>query len=216
MADVRLVFSAVQGDFDRAFRAIYQPIAAAATGAVNDAAAQVKSEGRANIAAGGFGKNWQNALQVEVYPRSGVSANAVAFAHHKIPYADVFEYGAQIRGKPLLWVPITGTPARVGGHRLTPRVFTQQIGPLLLLSSKNRNKPPLLASPITGRHGTKITVAKLRRGQSRLGLGTERLQPVFVGLSQVTIRQRFNLHAVFQHAAEGLADGYLRNLKPDG
>ena len=205
-----LVYSAVTGELDQALRALYQPIAAAATGAVRDAAAQIKTEGRAAIAAGGFGPKWQNALRVEVYPARGASANAAALAHHKIPYAGVFETGAQIAGKPLLWIPISGTPARVSGQRFTPKSFRQLIGPLVLI--KSRKGQPLLAAPISGRPTSKISVARLRRGSQGLGRNIT-LQPVFIGLPAVQLRQRFNLEAVFARAAAGLADGYLRNLK---
>lgn len=207
-----LVYSAVRGELDEKLRAIYQPIAAAAQGAIKDAAEQVKREGRAAIGAAGFGSKWQNALRVEVYPKSGASANAAALAHHKIPYAGVFETGATIAGKPLLWVPISGTPARVSGRRLTPKSFTQLIGPLVPI--KSAKGLPLLASPISGgRAGSRVTVARLRRGQRGTSNNIS-LQPVFVGLPRVNIRKRFGLQAVFQRALAGLPEGYARNLKP--
>lgn len=205
-----LVYSAAQGELNQALRDLYKPIASAATGAVKDAAAQIKTQGRAAIASGGFGQKWQNALRVEVYPKAGTSANAAALAHHKIPYAGVFETGATIAGKPLLWIPISGTPARISGQRFTPRIFRALIGPLV--SIKTRNGRPLLAAPISGRPTSKVTVARLRRGTRGQGNNIA-LQPVFVGVPAAQIRKRFDLQAVFERAQQGLADGYLRNLK---
>lgn len=205
-----LVYSAVQGELDKALRALNEPIAVAATGAIKDAAAQVKKEGRAAIAAGGFGQKWQNALRVDIYPAAGTSINAAARAKHNIPYAGVFETGATIFGKPLLWIPISGTPARISGQRFTPKTFTALIGPLV--SIKTRNGRPLLAAPISGRPTSKVTVARLRRGTRGQGNNIA-LQPVFVGVPAAQIRKRFDLQAVFERAQQGLADGYLRNLK---
>jgi hypothetical protein len=208
---LQLVFSAVKGEFDQALRAIYQPIAAAATGAIKDAAAQVKTEGRAAIANGGFGRNFQNALQVNVYPKTGTSANAAALAFHKIPYAGVFQTGADISGKPLLWVPVSDSPARASGQWLTPKTFPQLIGPLVAIKSKKGL--PILASPISsGRASSRVTVARLRKGQR--GQGTRiTLQPIFIGLSQVRLTQRFDLLAVFRKAQAQLGQFYLNNLK---
>lgn len=210
MAEPRLVYSATKGELGQALQKLADPIAVAAQGAVKDAAAQVKTEGRAAISAGGFGQKWQNALRVNVYPPSGNSINAAAFAFHKIPYANVFASGARIPGRPLLWIPITGSPSRISGQKFTPRTFTQLIGPLV--SIKSKKGVPLLASPISGRPTSKITVARLRKGQK--GQGNTFLQPVFIGVSAVNIRQKFDLQAVFNRAQEGLAAGYLRNLKP--
>lgn len=211
MAGLRLVYSAVKGELGQALQAFSVPIAAAATGAIKDAAAQIKTQGRAAIASGGFGQKWQNALRIEVYPKSGTSINAAALAHHKIPYAGIFETGGTIAGKPLLWVPLTGTPARIAGMRFTPRLFTSLIGPLVLI--KRPGKRPLLASPISGRPTSKITVARFRRGQQGLGKNIS-LQPIFVGVPSVQIRKKFDLQAVFLSAQSSLPTFYLNNLKP--
>ncbi len=208
---LKLVYSAIRGELEQAFKQIYDPIAKAATGAITDAAAQIKAQGRANIAAAGMSSKWQNALRVETYPQKGVSANAALLAHHKIPYAGVFETGAIIHGKPFLWIPLTGTPARVGGRTLTPRVFAQSIGPLT--SIRSRTGKPILAAPISGRTGSKITLARLRRGSRGQGANIQ-LTPIFIGVPSIHIRARFGLQAVFQRAAAGLGAGYLNHLNP--
>ncbi len=209
MAGLKLVFSALTGQFEAAFKAINDPIAKAATGAITDAANQIKTQGRANIASAGFSSKWTNALRVNVYPKTGTSAGAALLAYHKIFYSGVFESGATITGKPLLWIPLTGTPARVAGRRLTPRTFTQLIGPLTPMRS--RTGKPLLGSPVSGRVGSKITLAKLRRGAKGLGAHVQ-LTPMFVGVPSIHIKARFGLQAVFDKAANGLGAGYLSHL----
>jgi len=88
MPDLRLVYSAVKGEWAEAMRQKYLPVAMAATQAVGDVALQVKTQGRSAIAAAGFSRRWQNALRVNVYPEKGrVSVDAAAFIYHKIPYA---------------------------------------------------------------------------------------------------------------------------------
>jgi hypothetical protein len=206
---LRLTYAALRGELDDAFKAMYAPIARAATGAIRDAAAEITTQGRSNIAAAGFPRGFQNALRVEVYPRAGVAAGAALYVHHTIPYAGVFERGADIKGKPLLWIPLPGTPARIGGRRLTPRAYIQAIGPLSSLRS--RKGLPILAGPISGRAGTKITLGKLRRGSR--GEGNVTLQPIFIGVPSIHIRQRFGLQEIFNRAASGLGAGYIRNLQ---
>ncbi len=208
---LRLIYSAVTGQFDAAMRAMVRPIAHAATGAIRDASEAVKREGRANIAAAGFSRKWQNALRVKIYPQKGVSVDAAALAFHKIPYAGIFETGGEIRGKPLLWIPIRELPAKIGGQKLTPKLYSERIGPLRFIPPR-AGKRPMLAGPLSGRAGTtsKITLARLRKGQS----GGSRVisVPLFIGIPAVTERKRFDLKKVFEKARAGLGSGYLRNL----
>ncbi len=111
---VGLVFSAPRGQFRAAFERKHQMIATAATGAIKDAANQVKRQGRAAIRRAGFSARWQNAFRVDVYPRAGESIDAAAYAHHNIRYAGIFESGGTIPGSPLLWLPLPTAPQRIG------------------------------------------------------------------------------------------------------
>ena len=221
---LRLTHSWNPGEFLRAMAGVRRPIAIAATGAIKDAAAQIKREGRANIASAGFSARWQNALRVNVYPEHRLSLEPAAFAFHKIPYAGVFERGAQISGNPLLWIPLSGMPLRIGGQHLTPKSFNEQIGPLHSVNVPGR--APLLAAymPAGSRIG-RVTVSRLRRGAalSRLKIQQRRGDllagaavvsvPIFFGISAVNIRKRFDLTGVFRAAQEGLPAGYKRNLR---
>jgi hypothetical protein len=221
---VKLSYSAKPSELDTAFKMMYNPIAVAATGAVREVAAQGLTAGRGRIAAAGFSKRWTDALRVTVYPMTGVSAHAAAVFRHKIPYAGVFETGAVLSGKPLMWVPLGNAPNRVGGRRLTPRNYVQQVGPLHSINVPG--KPPMLAAYAqAGRFtaGRKISITKLRAGAAlaRLGVRARRSDtgragvisvPIFVGLTQVRLQAVFGLEQVFQSAQAALEPAYRKNL----
>lgn len=79
------------------------------TAAVNMAASMIQEEARADIAgSGNFGTRWTSGLHVQV---SGALGNMVISMTHEVPYANVFALGGVIQGKPMLWIPITGTDA---------------------------------------------------------------------------------------------------------
>lgn len=169
----------------------------AGTATMDEIGKRIKTKGRANIASAGFGKRWQNALRVDRYPKRGVSSNAALWIHHNIPYADVFEFGATIHGKPLLWIPLSNVPKKIGGKRMTPQEFSQSVGPLQAINPPGR--PPMLVAKYSSRNRAKISLAGLRRGAGAAGGGQS--VPVFVGVPLVRIRKRFNLRSVFRAAA---------------
>lgn len=216
---LKLVFAAATGQLEAAIKQMQLPIATAGTAAIRQAAEIVKAKGRSEIASGGFGAKWQKALRVEVYPKSGVSIDAAMLVHHKIPYAGVFERGAAISGSPLLWLPIGNGPTRVGGRRLTPRSFIESVGPLVSMHLPGRK--PMLGSYISGR-ARKVTIGALKRGNvarrtRRLAGASQsaglRLVPIFIGVSRVQLKKRFNLYGVFNQVRGQLGALYLQNAK---
>ncbi len=213
----RLVFKRKPGEFREAMRSIKDPIAAAGSGAIGEAADIVKREGRADIASAGFSRRWQNALRTEVFPKAPkVSADAAAIIFHRIGYAGVFEEGAAIRGKPLLWLPLPSAPKKVGGKKASPAQYIRSVGPLFSISRPG--KPPLLAGQIaTNRRGQrnkgKVTLTALRRGASG---APSRLVPLFVGISVANIRDRFSIKEITERSAARLGALYLQHLNPDG
>ncbi len=205
-----------RGAFIEAFMAAEKPIAQAATAAVREAGDVVKAEARAQIASAGFGRKWQNALRVDVHPRGGTSINAAAHVYHKIHYAWVFEEGAKIGGKPLLWLPLSGVASKIGRKRLTPQSYP---GRLHYVSRPGR--PPLLVAQVRVSRAAarrtappKLTAAAMRRGTS--GSGLLRSVPVFVGVSTVQLRRRFDVSGVTARAAARLGGLYMKHLEVDG
>ncbi|MCW2854371.1 MAG: hypothetical protein JWM84_4035 [Nocardioides sp.] len=214
MSQLRLIAASIEGKFTQAVREIYKPIAEAGTAAIRHAGEDVKRDARASIAAAGFGAKWQNALRVDIYPKRGISANAAAHIYHNIPYAEVFERGAQIHGKPMLWIPMSHTPKRANGQRLTAPAYVRTIGPLVSLNRPG--KPPMLAGQIKESAKGTITPAKLRSAMKladKKGGAGVRLVPLYTGISTVTIRKRFWIYAAIDRARSRLAEYYLANMK---
>lgn len=215
----RILYQSIAGEFEQAMVDIYKPIAEAGTAAIREAADIIKSEGRADIAAAGFGRRWQNTFRVDAYPKGGrVSANAAALVYHKIPFADIYESGGTIRAKNnKLWIPLRNTPKKVGRNRLTPKVFTQRVGPLFSLQIGGK---PYLAAKMaisrtaarTGKY-PKPTLGKLRDGATSKGI--VRAVPLFVGVDLVTVRDRFSLREITNKAADRLGALYAKHLNAD-
>ena len=98
---------------------------------MQDAAGLAVEQGQANIASAGFSERWRRALKSKYYPNPGGDPAALMF--HSFPFAGVFERGAHISGRPLLWLP-TGA---VAAH--SPRQYAGR-----LVSVNVAGKPPLL------------------------------------------------------------------------
>jgi hypothetical protein len=222
---LRLLYSASKGEFEKAMRELYKPIAEAASAAITEASADIKTQGRASIGRAGFSKRWQNAFRVNVYPGRGkVSADAAALAFHKIPYAEVFESGATIRGKPRLWLPLTAPGKKVQKARGSPERFRKEIGPLTYVD--RRGKPPLLVAPAmlgkaqANKAHPHASVRALKRGaagfQGARGPRTVlRTVPIFVGVPRVDISKKFAVRKVIERAANRLAELYVKHLKTE-
>lgn len=209
-------YSYIKGQFEAAMGGLYTPVAEAATAAIGEAGAMLKLDARAEIAKGGFSKRWQNALRVNTYPAKGkASVNAAAFLFHKIPYADVFETGATIRGKPKLWLPLKTTPKNVAGQRMTAGNYVKNVGPLISIKSKTGK--PLLAARIRtteGRAKKGLSISQLRRGTAGKQ-GTIRAVPLFIGVDSVLIRKKFDTTAAAERARDALPGLYFKHLKGD-
>jgi len=193
----RVTFGYINGSFAKAFADDYTRMATAATAAITQVAGEAKAAGRASIAAAGFSTKWQNALQAEIFPDTGVSLNAAAVIFHKIPYSGILEDGGTIHGQPLLWLPIEANlPARSGLRRWTPALYVQQIGPLVFVNVAGR-RPLLVPRTVSRRRGGRGGVAK----------------PVFVGVDAVTIAKKFDITRIVAQAAGRLPDVYAAKLR---
>src|SRR5215510_9896083 len=86
-----------------------RPVATAAVEALQEVASEAVVEGRANIAGSGhFGPKWQSGLQYRMQDAEAggePSLQAKAIIFHRLGIAGIFEHGATIEGKPLLWIP---------------------------------------------------------------------------------------------------------------
>ncbi|SRR6266403_5046628 len=78
-------------------------VLAAARGAAQDAKEAIEHQGSADIAAAGnFGPKWTQGLHAKISEGGGFIKVSV---FHDEPFFLVYERGALIKGKPLLWVP---------------------------------------------------------------------------------------------------------------
>ena len=199
--------------FRREFAASIRPVAVASTLALRDAAKDVQIGGRANIKSSGFSARFVRGFTATAYPKRKFSVDAVAYTRHKIGFATIFEEGANIRGKPLLWIPLPSTPQKIGGKRTTPRIFARQVAPLQYVDN---GKHPLLYAKVPGgrRRGNtfgaarSVSLAKFRRG------GTQST-PVFIGLSAVDIERRWNISEAVDSAVVSLPAKYYSYLNPE-
>ena len=218
-----LPYAASKGEFSKAMRELYRPIAKAASAAITEAAADIKTQGRASIARAGFSKRWENAFRINVYPTRGrVSVDAAALAYHRIPYAEIFESGGTIRGKPRLWIPLTAPGKKVQKARGSPERFRKEIGPLTYID--RRGKPPLLVAPAmlgkaqANKRRPHASVRALKRGaagsQGKRGPRTVlRTVPIFVGKESVDIPKKFALLKIVDRHAGRLAELFVKHLK---
>lgn len=126
-----------------------RPVAEAAVAALRETAADSVQEGRRNIAGAGpnFGPKWQQGLQYRTKDaRAGdqPSLQASAIVFHKFGIAGVFEHGATIHGKPLLWIPTTrGGPAPSKSGKKLVSATIRGTPMLFDTNDKDRKRKPL-------------------------------------------------------------------------
>src|SRR5262245_25853056 len=150
-------------------------VATAAVAALREAAADAVQEGRQNIAgAGKFGGSWQQGLQYRTFDaREGgePSLQARAIIFHKFGFAGVFEHGATIEGKPLLWIPTTpgGPPASRSGKKLVSATVRGQ--PMLFdANDRDRHRKPLYVGVPSVRIPKKFRITEIvKEHAARLG-----------------------------------------------
>lgn len=211
-------------DWKAAARAIRGTIAGATRAAFQDIAAQVQRQGRAQIASAGLSRRWQTGFRTYVFPRRpGASGELAMRGQHRIGYANVFERGARIQGRPLLWLPLPAAPKRINGKPTTAREFVRSVGPLHTI--RRPGKAPLLAGyAMRPSQGRALTVAQLRTGQrnarrrqARAAFGGRQGRrpvsvPLFVGIPAARIRDRLNISVVYDRARADLPAAYVRRL----
>lgn len=167
-------------------------IADAATGAVSQASDAALTSARASIAAAGFSGFWQQGLTLKKYPSGGKkSINAQGWFAHKNNLAIVFQEGRVIRGKPMLWLPLKSTPAKINGRRATPANF-KKAGQKMFSVNRPGKRPLLFGA-----------------------LGKGPATPLFVGIDVVTLRKQWRVYEAIEEAASKLPALFDQNLKVD-
>lgn len=213
---LRVTLDIISGDFERQAEEHARTVARTSTLAMREVQGDVKSKGRANIAAAGFSRRWQNALRVDLYPPRGDAANPAVYLFHRIQYAGVFEDGATIQGRPMLWLPLPHTPKRVNRERMTPDLFIRGVAPLVSLRS--RRGTPLLGARVRlseaqrAQVRPRITMGKLRRGADAKR-GTLVTIPMFHGVPTTRINKRLNIREICAVARDSIPTLYAKHFK---
>lgn len=105
-------------ELDANFEKIKQRILKALDAATQQLSENILQEGRSDISgAGNFGARWTEGFTADI---SGEGYVRTLTLRHAVPYWKVFQYGAIIHGRPLLWIPMEkgGPRAREFGGRL--------------------------------------------------------------------------------------------------
>lgn len=216
---MQFIYEYAKGAWEKAVTEFAVPIAAACTAAIRDAEVILKKRSRAAIGAAGFGSRWQNTLRTRSFPEGDrTSIDAAAFLWHKIPYAGVFQDGATIAGNPLLWLPLSSAPKRIGRNRFSAAGAVQ--AGVNLISMRSRTGRPLLGARVRltraqaeASDPPRLTLAKLKRGAT--GRGVARTIPLFVGVSSVKIRKRFDIDAEASRVRDMLPGLYYQHFKDE-
>jgi hypothetical protein len=212
-----------RGRYARDVQSWQQPIAKAVTKTFREAAKMIESAGRANISAAGLGKRAAAGFRVFSFPRRQFSLNPALKGWHRFGYFNIFERGGTIPGKPLIWIPLPTAPAKIGGKRITPKLFVDQVGPLV--SINRPGKPPLLAGQALRAvsAGRRATVGQLKTGARRTaarragGRGRRALiVPLFVGIPQAKIRKRLSISPIYDRVRARLGEIYLKQFEVEG
>lgn len=156
----------------------------AAQAAAQKAAADLITEGKSDMAgSGNFSSDrWQNGLQALVSFQSRSDIN-IRFTH-KVPFWRVFEFGATIQGKPLLWIPLSFAEDAQG-------VRARDYSGDLFRVDRGGRAPLLMAS--------------MGKGQPA--------QAKYFGKESVTIPQKFHLRNVARSVASRLSSYYKDAFK---
>lgn len=131
-------FIVTKDDTDKEIADAVRGITRALELAVKDTAKLAVKQGRANIAAAGFSSRWQRGVKSKFYANRR-TGNPAAVISDRMPFVEVFEKGADITGKPLLWLPVEkNLPKGVK----SPRQYGRK-----LVSVNVSGKPPMLFDP---------------------------------------------------------------------
>lgn len=197
------------------------------TSAAKTSAADLKIRGRQNIAKSG-GKsgsnmgNIANAFRVNVYPERSESWHPSIFAYvntqtKKNPegYSKVFEEGATISGRPILWVPLPTARQIMGRLRIGPAEWSKRFGELTPI--KANGKLLLVGSYSLNQRAIGSSKRKrlVARANKKKGYATQ-LTPLFVGVRQVRIKKYWGLKEIAAQESRKFRDLIIRKVSQNG
>ena len=213
---IKLILDAAISQFQAGLDQAADTMARAATAAVRDVGIGARNAVRANMRSAGLPAFWgtgNRGVQVRFTPSKGQapSIDASANVHGGPGFLGVFEVGAQIGGKPLLWLPLKDIPQKIGGRAMRPALFRANFGPLV--SAKNSPIPLLLGQIAVGAAGytpaTKKTVYRFRRAKTA---AHKAWVPCFIGITAVQLHKRLQFLEILDAAQQALPERYAEYI----
>jgi hypothetical protein len=131
-------FAQVGASYTQRTRALGVAVQQATAFAAVATARTIRERGRQNIAAAGqFGARWQEGLNVDVNTSS--SPIVIEISHDQPGFRN-FEFGGEVFGKPLLWIPLSFADPKAKAANFPGGLFRvdRKGKPPLLLSIKDR------------------------------------------------------------------------------
>lgn len=202
MTAISIRFGGQSGDaFKRSIFEQADRVRAAVRGAMDDAAAEFKLRGSADIAgAGKFGSRWTEGINTEITEDGGTIRMVIS---HSEPLAVVFEEGRTIKGSPMLWIPLS---VEFGGQGDAQGVMARDYPRPLFRVNRGAGAPLLVAfSPSVKSKG-----ARGKRGRGPVA--RKPLNVVYFGKSQVVIGKKFHLRQIASEVASEIGDFYSKRI----
>lgn len=210
---MKLTVQSARGDFVSSMKGISGDIADASRMAVRQAVELAQRRSKADVAASGLGPRWVGSIKSRFYPNNGLDAAGIIYS--SIPFSVVFEQGAEIKGNPKLWIPLPTTPPKIGGKRITPKLYAQQGGRLFKVNIRGKDYLAARIATAKGAVGSvqprSLSMLKRKRGKGQV----YSLVPLFVAASSVTLRKRLHIGAITEAAADRLPDLFAAAIKED-
>lgn len=216
MSKFAIIVSQAVGQFDYYMELKHGVVARAATATMDETRDNLVASGRQSIASAGFPKGMQMALRGVRYPRHGNSISAAVHVWHRSLYGGVFEYGATIEGKPLLWLPFSNIPPKLGSQKISPSLLISK--GINLVSLRSKKGTPLLGAPVPVRKWGDDVDGDISWSQIKAGRNTSgpfRTIPLFHGQRQVTVGKKFDVTGEAEKARRAVPSIFTKHFKDD-
>jgi hypothetical protein len=210
--------AAIQGDLQALLKAELRGAERAVTAGVRAATLGLKTELRAQVTSAGLGQRLANTWRSRIYPEGEQSLSAAGFVWSKAPnLIRLYDEGAIIRSKQGLYLAIP-TPAagRFADRRqkITPLLW-ERIHGMRLRFVYRRSGPSLLVADnvrLTAR-GRAVANIGRSKGAAFTRLSGRTTVPLFILVSQVSVKKRLDVEGAAQKWIKGLPELVLRNWR---
>lgn len=209
---VRLL-AALQGDLKQMMADELKTAERAVTTGVRQATDGLKAELRNQIASAGLGQKLANTWRGQVYPKGGTSLNAAGFVWSKAPeIVNAFGNGVTIRSSHgfFLAIPTEAAGKSAMGKRITPALWEQAHGMRLRFVYRRGAVSLLVADNMRARTGKRGGFSAASASALRTGRGLTTV-PIFLLVSQVTLRKRFDIDSAANKWTERLPNLVIQN-----